>query len=119
MLLFEVAFFLLFIKHWYVDFVLQTPQMIAEKGVYGKWLGVLHSLQHAIATFIIFALAGLQFALIVAVIDFVTHYHIDWIKMNYGSSDISKPKFWTHLGLDQLAHSLVYLLIVSIFVRLA
>jgi len=117
MLLFEAALILLFIKHWYVDFVMQTPRMMAEKGQYGKWHGILHSLQHAVVTLAIFALAGLQFALILAVIDFVTHYHIDWIKMKYGNRDITTPQFWNHLGLDQLAHYLVYLLIVSIFVR--
>lgn len=117
MLLYEAALLLLFIKHWYIDFVMQTPQMVAEKGQYGKWHGILHSLQHASATFVIFALAGLQFAAIVALIDFVTHYHIDWIKMNYGNRDITTPQFWNHLGLDQLAHYVTYLGIVAIFVR--
>ena len=117
MLLFEAALTMLFIKHWYVDFVMQTPKMVEEKGQYGKWHGILHSLQHSIATFIIFVLAGLPIALLFAAIDFVTHYHIDWVKMNYGNRDITTPQFWNHLGLDQLAHYLTYLAIVSIFIR--
>jgi hypothetical protein len=117
MLLFEAALLLLFIKHWYIDFVMQTPQMVAEKGQYGKWHGILHSLQHGLATFVIFALAGLPLALMLAAIDFITHYHIDWVKMKYGNRDITTPEFWNHLGLDQMAHSFVYLAIVSIFVR--
>ena len=115
--MFEAAFLLLFIKHWYIDFVMQTPRMIEEKGQYGKLHGVLHSLQHAIATFFIFALAGLQYAVWFAVFDFVTHYHIDWLKMRYGNSDITAPQFWNHLGLDQMAHNFVYLIMVGIFVR--
>jgi len=117
MLLYEAALVMLFVKHWAVDFVWQTPRMTEEKGQYGKWHGILHSLQHAVCTFLIFVLAGVPFAFSVAVLDFITHYHIDWIKMNYGNRDITTPEFWNHLGLDQLAHSLVYLLIVGIFIR--
>jgi hypothetical protein len=117
MLLNEATLLLLFVKHWYVDFVMQTPRMVEEKGQYGKWGGIHHSGQHAIATFFIFVLAGIPFALAMALLDFVTHYHIDWIKMNYGNRDITTPQFWNHLGLDQLAHMLVYLLIVGIFIR--
>jgi hypothetical protein len=117
MLLYEAALVMLFVKHWAVDFVWQTPRMTEEKGQYGKWHGILHSLQHAVCTFLIFVLAGVPFAFSMATLDFITHYHIDWIKMNYGNRDITTSEFWNHLGLDQLAHSLVYLLIVGIFIR--
>lgn len=118
MLLFEAALALLFIKHWYIDFVIQTPKMVEEKGQYGRWHGILHSVQHAVATFVIFALAGIPIAFALAIFDFLTHYHIDWCKMNYGNRDITTPQFWNHLGLDQLAHYLMYLIIVGVFVRL-
>ena len=51
------------------------------------------------------------FAFILAFFDFVTHYHIDWLKMNYGNRDITTPAFWNHLGLDQMIHQLTYILI--------
>lgn len=106
---------LLQIKHWYVDFVMQTPEMVAGKGIYANPKGVLHSAQHGIATLIILALfIPLPLAAALALFDFVTHYHIDWAKMNYGCRDIQSPKFWHHLGLDQMAHQIVYLLIASI-----
>ena len=117
MLLYESALVLLLIKHWLVDFVWQTPQMLAGKGQYGQRHGLLHSLQHGAATFLIFVLAGIPFAISVALIDMISHYHIDWIKSNYGNSDSSSKQFWNHLGLDQLAHGLVYLLIVGVFIR--
>jgi hypothetical protein len=117
MLVYEVVLVLLFIKHWYVDFVAQTPRMVQEKGQYGKLHGIYHSGQHALATFLIFVLAGPVFATAAAVIDFVTHYHIDWVKMNYGNRDITTPQFWNHLGLDQLAHAMIYLLLGGLFVR--
>jgi hypothetical protein len=118
MLMFEAALLLLFIKQWYVDFVMQTPRMVEEKGHYGKLFGIFHSLQHAIATFFIFALAGIEVAFYFAIFDFISHYHIDWLKMNYGNRDINTPEFWNHLGLDQMAHNFVYLIMVGIFVRL-
>ena len=105
---------LLFIKHWYIDFVDQNDEEVKHKGIYLHWLGVKHSLKHGIGTAIVFAIAGFSpvSALILGAIDFIAHYHIDWTKMNYGNRDITTPQFWNHLGLDQLAHYLVYLFVV-------
>ena len=106
---------LLQVKHWYIDFVAQTPEMIASKGIYGNPTGILHSAQHGLATFVILAFfISPYLAAVLALADFVTHYHIDWLKMNKGCRDIQDPKFWNHLGLDQMAHQIVYLLIASI-----
>jgi hypothetical protein len=109
---------LLFVKHWYVDFVDQSAEEVQYKGVYLDWRGVKHSLKHGIATVIVMLLAGVNFpsAVALGVLDLATHYHIDWIKMNYGSRDISTPQFWNHLGLDQLAHYMVYLFLVWMLV---
>ena len=105
---------LLFIKHWYVDFVNQTDQEVKYKGVYAHPIGVRHSFKHALGTALVFVLASLdvEWVLLLAMIDGVTHYHIDWVKMNYGNRDIRTPQFWNHLGLDQLAHYIVYLVLV-------
>jgi hypothetical protein len=105
---------LLFIKHWYVDFVVQTMEEVNTKGKYLAWPGTWHSIKHGIATFLVFFIMGEspEGAIILAMVDLVTHYHIDWAKMNYGNRDIQTPQFWSHLGLDQLAHYLVYLLLV-------
>ena len=107
---------LIFVKHYIVDFVMQTDAMVKGKAIYGNKDGILHSAQHAIGTFIIAALLiqNPLYWLILPVFDFVTHYHIDWVKMNYGNRDITNPKFWNHLGLDQLAHYLTYLLMVTL-----
>jgi hypothetical protein len=104
---------LLQFKHWYVDFVLQTDAMIKGKGVYGNRHGLWHSAQHAIGTLIIAAVfTDLITSLAVALFDFVAHYHIDWCKMKYGCKDMSNPLFWNHLGLDQMAHQLTYIMII-------
>lgn len=105
------------IKHWYVDFVNQTTEEIKFKGVYLDWRGIKHSLKHGLGTFLIvllFAEPGM--ALAMACLDFLIHYHIDYFKMKYGSSDMSNPKFWKHFGLDQMAHQFCYLLIAFILV---
>lgn len=103
-----VLFVLLQLKHWYVDFVNQTPEEVQAKGVYGDPLGICHSLKHALFTFVIFSPVDLLLAVILFCLDFFEHYHIDWFKMNYGCRDVQDPKFWRDLGLDQMAHQICY-----------
>lgn len=104
---------LLQIKHWYVDFVNQTDEELAHKGDYMDWRGVTHSLKHGIGTFVcLWAVTGwynVEFAFFLGSLDFILHYHIDWIKTNYGNRDIQTKEFWNHLGLDQMAHQLCYI----------
>jgi len=107
----------LFVKHWYIDFVNQTNEEVAGKGTYGNAHGVMHSIKHGVATFIIFMLftGGFEYSIILGFIDFVLHYHIDWAKMNINrrwNYTIDMPQFWAWLGADQLAHSLTYLFLV-------
>jgi len=105
--------FLFQIKHWYVDFVLQTDYHVKHKGIYGHPGGLWHSVHHGIATILVLVLfVDIVYALIAAILDTVVHYHIDWVKMNYGSKDISSKNFWNHLGLDQMAHQITYILLV-------
>ncbi len=106
-----LAFALLFIKHWYIDFVNQSMDEVNHKGVYLHWLGVKHSLKQGLATAAVFFLMGLNLAesVFLGALDFVIHYHTDWVKMNYGNRDITTPQFWNHLGLDQLVHYMTYL----------
>jgi hypothetical protein len=109
---------LLFVKHWLVDFVFQTDEEIRWKGHYLDWRGVKHSVKHGVTTGLVLALMniGMPLALLLALLDVVAHYHIDWIKMNWGNQDMRTTQFWQHLGLDQLAHHLTYVGIVAIIV---
>jgi Protein of unknown function (DUF3307) len=107
----------LFIKHWYIDFVNQSQEEIIGKGIYGNAYGVMHSIKHGVATAIImlFFVFNFEIAVLVGFLDFLIHYHIDWLKTTinnrYGYTT-EQPKFWLWLGADQLAHSLTYLWIV-------
>jgi hypothetical protein len=112
-----IILILLQIKHWYIDFVNQTDSEVAHKGVYLDWRGVQHSVKHGVATFLIlFLFAPVGWAVFLAILDTVLHYHIDWLKMNKGNRDIRTKEFWNHLGMDQMAHQLGYLLIVGILI---
>lgn len=105
---------LLFVKHWYIDFVNQTSEEVAGKGIYGNAHGVMHSIKHGVATAAIFGLFTMdfKFSVIIGIIDFALHYHIDWAKININKRwnyTVETPQFWAWLGADQLAHSLTYL----------
>jgi hypothetical protein len=104
------------VKHWYIDFVLQTDEMVKGKGIYGNPQGLLHSFQHGIVTFGLMLFYVPELALMLACIDFVTHYHIDYIKMKYGCRDITQKEFWIHLGLDQMMHQIVYVLLLVLII---
>ena len=116
---------LLLIKHWVFDFVLQTEEQIKHKGTYGNLVGMSHSLTHLVGTFLVVAMVlGFDywtFALILATIDGILHYHIDWYVRNVdkGTAESSNKRFWFWLGLDQMLHNLVYVgltLVVSALV---
>jgi hypothetical protein len=104
---------LLFVKHWFADFVVQFDYMVAQKGTYGADGGIHHSLIHGILTWCIVGwMFGNTAGIFMAVFDFLTHYHIDWLKMNisrWRKLTIQDWEFWMWLGADQMAHSLIYI----------
>ena len=102
---------LLQVKHWYIDFVNQSQAEVDGKGIYGEAHGLMHSIKQGVATAVILCFFVYEplVAIIFGFIDFVLHYHIDYIKMHYGNRDIKTPAFWAQLGLDQMAHQLTYL----------
>jgi len=106
------------LKHYYVDFIAQTQEMVVSKGIYGDKLGLLHSFQHTIFTFfiVLFVVNPLP-ALCLAGIDFVAHYHIDWAKVKFGCRDITDKLFWNHLGLDQMLHQITYIILVVLAIK--
>lgn len=114
-----VIFILLFVKHWYIDFVNQSMEEVHGKGIYGNAHGLMHSIKHGVATFLIFwwFLSNWPLAIILGFIDFVLHYHIDWTKININKKynyTVENPKFWWWLGADQLAHQITYIFLIWI-----
>jgi hypothetical protein len=110
---------LLLIKHFYVDFVHQTVEHVQYKGVYGHPKGMEHSAWHGILTALVFWIwVPITHAVLIGLIDFFLHYHIDYVKMRYGERNFSTKTYWIHFGLDQLAHNLTYILLILITIGL-
>jgi len=112
--------FLVFqLKHFVVDFLMQGPYQFLNKGTYGHPGGILHSGLHAATTFLIFVMlwgagiGSIPLAALLAVVEFLIHYHIDWAKVQINKRYQWKPdtskEFWFLLGLDQLLHQLTYI----------
>lgn len=109
-------FLLLQIKHYYADFVIQTYQQTVRKGIYRDLVGISHSIDHVWSSFVVLFIFSLFHPLsagtilLVAVVEGIIHYHIDWIKVHYGTKDITASLFWNQFGMDQLAHQITYIL---------
>lgn len=103
------------LKHFVIDFLLQTRYQWSNKGTYGHPGGILHAGLHALGTFTVLYIftEQAQLALYLALADGFIHYHIDWAKMrlnkamNWGPT--THEEFWWLLGLDQLLHQLTYI----------
>lgn len=114
-----VLFFLLSVKHFLFDFPFQTARELEHKGNYGDLKGVTHSYKHGLGTWTILVFFMPTWSPIFGLADFLTHYFIDLtkVKASKGLSPADK-KFWTYLGLDQLAHYTVYAIILSVYLIL-
>lgn len=115
----EILILLLFlqIKHWYADFKIQTYMQTVKKGVWLDPIGISHSLDHVWGTMLVLMIFSIFYPiaagaiLLVALLEGIIHYLIDYTKVRYGCKDNTKPLFWNQFGLDQLAHQVCYLLI--------
>lgn len=106
------------VKHFVVDFLLQTKYQYLNKGKYLHPGGLLHSGLHAITT----GLIGLYFvqlhsvAIAVGLFDLIIHYHVDWAKVQintrFNLHCNTSEQFWYLVGLDQLLHQLTYIAII-------
>lgn len=112
--------FLLQVKHYYADFVIQTYMQTVKKGVWLHPIGISHSIDHAWCTllalliFNFFHRTDVLVILAVGLAEAFIHYIIDFVKVKYGIKDNTKPLFWNQFGLDQLAHQLTYLAMVFV-----
>ena len=116
-----IYFYLLLVKHAIADLWLQSR---LNQTKYGDKLKLtspklwLHSLDHAVLTAVITLLfAGLWWAIVIAVLDFVLHSLIDYVKRVYTVRKNITTKqnlFWKIQAIDQLAHFSCYFIYVLI-----
>ena len=103
-------------KHFVVDFLMQTEYQWSNKGNYGHFGGVLHSMLHGFGTIICFAWYAPMAAAFLATIDYFAHYHIDWAKVNinkhFGWGPTTHAEYWYMVGLDQFLHALTYVFLI-------
>lgn len=119
LLLLVLSLALIETKHLLVDWVWQPCYEHQNKGIYGHWGGIRHSLKNALGTvaclFLVYPWSPTGTWITVFLIDFITHYHIDWSKKQvtkrYGLDPMLHPQFWWLTGFDQYLHHIVYLVL--------
>lgn len=108
---------LLQIKHLFADFFLQSPRMLANRAVYVHLGRAEHAGLHGLLSFIALIVVGapVVFSVILCLLEFVVHYHIDWAKGVYSERKQHGPTdagYWRAFGVDQLMHQLTYVLML-------
>jgi hypothetical protein len=105
------------VKHLLCDGPLQTSRMVTDKSFYGKPHGIYHAALHMAGTALVLLLFGmpLQLLAILAIMDGVIHYHIDYFKNNIvraKSWTTPDPPYWWAFTADQMLHHMTYVLII-------
>jgi hypothetical protein len=125
--------FLLLAKHFICDFALQGrfPQT-HDKHKLTSRKGHLHALDHAVGTALVFSFITIWCAvssinvewyilfapIIFGVLDYIAHFKIDWLKNNFVHANQwsqNSREFWILTSIDQILHSLTYLVLVIVF----
>lgn len=114
-------YLLFFIKHFIVDFLLQTKYQYSNKHIFASLGGILHAELHGFATLVILLFYFSQYfyiCVILGAFDFIFHYFIDFLKSNiniiFNLKADNSEKFWWLLGIDQLFHYITYYYIINI-----
>jgi hypothetical protein len=90
-----------------------------KKGVWLDPIGISHSLDHVMSTMVVLVIfctihyISAISIIVIAFLEGIIHYLIDYTKVKYGCKDNTKPLFWNQFGLDQLAHQVCYLVMAG------
>lgn len=107
-----IAYYLAIFAHFVFDFVLQTKETPLKRGLNKPML--LHCLTMGVSSAIIIGIYFQSMVVFIqsALIIFVTHLLIDVVRVEFDSKlPKNSPKFWQYLGVDQILHILVILVI--------
>lgn len=113
---------LLQIKHLFADFFLQTPKMLSGRDEYLHAGRAQHAGVHALLSIVVFVLMGASvgFILLICLIEWVIHFHIDYGKAHYSEKKDLNPQqasFWRAMGTDQCLHQLTYIAMTAAWVK--
>lgn len=114
--------FALFVKHLIIDLGFQSQFLWGKTHLKKHYFGChWHYLHHAIGTFLVFILfTDLKTTLIATVIDYVVHWHIDYLKHNvnnYLELTRKDKLYWWTAVVDQLLHFLTYYFLIIYLVN--
>lgn len=112
------------VKHMFADFFLQTPKMLSGRCAYMHAGRAQHAGVHVIGSVLVFGLFGapLVFILVLALLEWVVHFHIDFGKARYSEMKRLTPqqaKFWQAMGADQAMHQLTYIVMAWAWIKYA
>lgn len=104
-------------KHMLADYFLQTKVMLDGREAYVHLGRFLHAGVHAAGSLIVFLLIGapVAFILLVVVMEWAVHFHIDWWKGRHTSEQNLTPQdaaYWRACGMDQALHQLTYVAMI-------
>jgi hypothetical protein len=107
----------LIVKHFIVDLGMQQYMGPRPKHEYlGN--GHRHYLEHAIGTAFIALVFVPKLAIVIALLDYVVHWHIDYSKHHINRWLKLEPRteyWWWLMVVDQIAHMLTYYALVKMF----
>lgn len=110
-----VFLFLLILKHAIADVGIQRHLGIQKKHEWLSKKAQLHYLTHGIGTFIVLSPIDFIIAFIAGIIDWIAHWHIDFVKTNINNKyelNNTDYAYWWLLTVDQVLHYTTYFLII-------
>jgi hypothetical protein len=114
-------FFLLLLqlKHFLIDFVLQSHFMTALPEGKRWFISLLmHALSHGFGSFTVlvipaYVIGQVAAAAVVCVAEVVIHLVIDTVRLRLFFYNVLQPRYWTIHGIDQLLHGYTYIAMVA------
>jgi len=102
--------FLLTVKHTVCDLALQRL-FPADKKFYFNAPAHTHYFHHGLGSFLVGLMIGLPFALLIGVIDYFLHWHIDYFKTlirDHYKMISTEDRYWVLQTVDQALHFATY-----------
>ena len=102
--------FLLTVKHTVCDLALQRI-FPADKKFYFDPSAHIHYFHHGIGSFLIGLMLGLPFAILIGVIDYIVHWHVDYTKTivrDHYNMISTQDRYWVLQTVDQALHFATY-----------
>jgi len=110
-------FLVLMIKHFIVDIGIQSHIPSSPKHNY--FSGHLHYFHHGVGAFLAtMFVVPIQYAMLIGVIDYIAHWHIDWAKHHLNreiKAKVRSERWWWTMVLDQVIHTIFYYYIALYF----